>query len=153
MEEIFTLPPTLAQKDALSAINNLVRRRVAHFVESGVEPGKLETQPIKEIRDKVGEYKSGAVRREPAEPSGPTPRDLAIESLLGGLSDGFTPAPIDTPAPRAGGSADDATKATLTAWLESNLPRLVEEMVRSQIKDLPAEPPVNTRPKDEPGAE
>lgn len=145
VEEIFTLPPTLAQKDALKAINDLVRRRVDHFVATGVEPGKLVAQPIPEIVDKVGVYQpaGGAAASPPpttdeTPPSAPdaSPREQARASLLGGLSDGFTPAPIEDPAPASEtppAVAADPTKATLAAWLESNLPRLVESLVREEV--------------------
>ncbi len=139
VEEIFTLPPTLAQKDALKAINDLVRRRVEHFVSTGVEPGKLEKPPIREIEAKVGRYVPGGVDALPPPtetPRLPSPRAQARASLLGGLNEGYTPAPIEDPEPAPRAAPVDPTKASLTAWLESNLPRLVEEMVRDQVERI-----------------
>ncbi|MCI4663406.1 MAG: DUF2497 domain-containing protein [Neomegalonema sp.] len=140
VEEIFTLPPTLKQKDALQAIGDLVKSRAQRFVDAGVQPGKMETPPIKEIADKVGDYRpAGEI-----EPPQPSQRERVRALLMDELKEGYTPAPVDEEeraalkAPAAAPAAGDAdkTRATLTAWLHANLPRLVEEMVRDQVDRL-----------------
>lgn len=116
---------------AVRTVAELVRAKARFNREHGISTysGK---DPHPRIKQAVG-FERGRVGGAPADAAKSVPPQTPTEAALTALDSDVVADAVEASAPTGKGGDDAAMRRALTQWLDQNMPRLLEDMVREQL--------------------